>query len=275
MTTTTRILILSEEQAQHGIEAHGWKVVAATTTGATHERKGETGQDVYAVGLEPGCLVAAVCDGAGSAVRGLEGARVASRLVVEGLLDRLGALPPSAITENTVKDQVVACILQARQVVMRLGALNDYAATLVGMIATTEGGYFFHVGDGAGVTLSSTGEGTSSVMTRPETGEYINETYFFTDGHWQDHLRTTAFGQAEVVLIMSDGVTPFALLPNSVGVDERFVLPVCRYLRESDPEQGERALSATLRCENAGKVSDDDKTLIYIERTGRVPQERG
>ncbi len=258
------MIILSEQQAVHGVEEGGWRVVAATVIGAMHERKCELGQDAYAVGVENGLLVAALCDGAGSAVRGLEGARIGSRLVVEELLGHWDT--QDALTEEVVQKRVLAAIEKARRVVMRLGNLAEYAATLVGVIATMERGWFFHIGDGAGVALASIGHEAGSVVSRPENGEYINETYFFTGNAWQEHIRITAFDKEKVLALMSDGVTPFAMLHGSIGVDERFVMPVFRYLSDVDPEQGARALLGTLGCESASKISDDDKTLLYLER---------
>ena len=252
------MILLSQHEPHIGRTEQGWKIIAATVTGAMHERKGEPGQDAYAVGVDQGVLVAVVCDGAGSAVLGGEGARLCSQLVVEGLLEIQGEL-----TEAFVKERIVLCIDRARRSVMKFGELKEYAATLVGLIAHREMGWFFHIGDGAGVAF---GADQAQTVTKPENGTYINETYFFTDGDWQNHLRITAFGSAEALILMSDGVTSFAMLPYSVGVDDRFTAPVFRYLRETDPEQSGRALSGTLGCENARKVSDDDKTFLYVER---------
>ena len=263
----------SKDQPYTGIESTHWKIVAATATGAMHNRKNEAGQDAYAIGLiEESWLVAVLCDGAGSVIYGLEGARLCSQQVVNNIVDVVSAFSTekNGFTPKTVTDCIVHSIENVRQQLSkRIGVLADYAATVVGLVAGPERGYFFHIGDGCGVALPWVDHKTrweEAILTKPENGEYSNETYFFTDPDWQDHLRITALGTIQQAILMSDGVTHFAMSPGGEQVEERFIAPVCQYLQKTESSQGGKALYGSLASKNANQISDDDKTLIYGKR---------
>lgn len=253
-----------------GLENLWGRVVAATVTGSMHERRGEHGQDAYAVGLSGQLMVAALCDGAGSARHGLEGARLCSQTVVDGLMEDLLAEPiQDKFIEHVFARHVEASVEKAHNLASRQGKPREYAATLVGAVVGVEWGCIFHIGDGVGVAIPRNGavyEWGNSVISSPENGEYINETFFFTDAEWRKHIKYTKFKTVDVgvIVLMSDGVMPFAMTTGNVGPAERFMGPVCQYLGEKEISQVGLALQGTLGCEAARKVSDDDKTMIYI-----------
>ena len=145
-------------------------------------------------------------------------------------------------------------------------ALTEFHATLVGVIAGPHGGVFFHIGDGAGcATLLD--DLSVKVMSLPENGEYANETYFFTRSDWKDHLRLNPFGpHFNLIALMSDGVTPFALEPGKSGPHPPFFGPVSNFLAHHNREEGERALAATLERDAIRKITGDDKTLVWAAR---------
>ena len=89
--------------------------------------------------------------------------------------------------------------------------LENFSCTLVGCVASAGGGRFFHIGDGYAIYQGAAGD---SVLSRPENGEYADETFFVTDEDWKDHLRFTPVPQPEcgcVIGLMSDGTAPFAV----------------------------------------------------------------
>src|SRR5271169_6291715 len=90
----------------------GWRYVAASVIGTSHEKAGGTCQDandcrVYELPAGGRVLVAAVADGAGSAVCGGEGAATACRVLL-GLMDE--HLDSGKTVEQVTEDSVGAWI---------------------------------------------------------------------------------------------------------------------------------------------------------------------
>jgi hypothetical protein len=258
---------LSEGDLLHkGIAAQSWKVVGAAVRGPSHVRTGQPCQDAFEFAVSGDWLAAAVCDGAGSARRGGEGASLLASTVIrhltqaveagdEGLLDRLEDIVAGAIEDarGAIEDPDDPEVLRAHH------------ATLVGVLASPAGGCFFQIGDGAAATdMGGDGEPwLDCVVSQPENGEYANETYFFTLPTWREHLHLTRFSAASRLVLMSDGVSGFAMLTDCVAPDLRFLGPVSRYLDSAEAETGARALAATLDDTRAHEVSSDDKTLVW------------
>jgi hypothetical protein len=145
-------------------------------------------------------------------------------------------------------------------------SLSAFHATVVGAIAGPSGGIFFHLGDGAAFA-TMLGDFSQSIFSPPENGEYANETFFFTQPDWQNHLRLTSFdGQFDLIALMSDGVTPFALAPGASAPHEPFIGPLSRYLRSHTQEEGRKALAVTFEKDAIRRITGDDKTLVWALR---------
>src|SRR5208282_5579565 len=115
---------------------------------------------------------------------------------------------------------------------------HDFSCTLVGCVASPGGGCFFHIGDGFAIHQGAAGD---SVLSRPENGEYADETYFVADENWQDHLRLTrlpALRAGCVIGLMSDGTAPFAVNRERNGFFRPFIDPIAVFLREAAAAAG-------------------------------------
>jgi hypothetical protein len=247
-----------------------WKVVSASVAGFSHLIDNLPCQDQHAFSVLPkGWLVAVVSDGAGSAPLSQEGAAEICKGLVERLSEKLPEL--EATGEEWKGDTIRAFICEGIELARaRLGErqseLRDFAATVVGAIAGSNGGVLFHIGDGAACATVS-GDLSSTIMSLPENGEYANETYFFTQDEWREHLRITTFGgNYDLITLMSDGVTPFALAPRLAGPHIPFFEPLSRYFADHDREEGCRALGATLQSDSIRRITGDDKTLLWAVR---------
>ena len=248
-----------------------WKIVGASVAGFSHQAQGSPCQDFHAASeFEGGWLVAVVSDGAGSASRSAQG----SKALCEGILSQIGLqlIEFNRRSEAHIVETVVRSWVEEGVELIRSGldvgggTLADFHATLVGVVAGRNGGVFFHIGDGAGCATNSESL-LSSVMSLPENGEYANETYFFTQADWKDHVRLTPFGaEFNLIALMSDGVTPFALAPGEVGPHAPFFDPVSKYLVGQSREEGERALAATLERDLIRRITGDDKTFLWAVR---------
>lgn len=245
----------------------GWRVMAASATGRSHLDRGQPCQDAYASASAGRVLVAAVCDGAGSASHSDSGAKTVSAAVVAAVAAyRLLGGEPSALAVEAVREIIEAAIIDAREQLGSVAAakqltLADHACTLVGVVADANGGWFFHVGDG--VAACEFAPPQPPAVSLPANGEYANETWFVTGGNWREQLRLTRFdGQAQAIVLMSDGVQPFAMTRDGSGLFQPFIAPVLRYLGSVDAEHGSQALQATLADPRTDHITGDDKTLL-------------
>ena len=123
--------------------------------------------------------------------------------------------------------------------------LNQFAATFL-IAVFTEGELFYaHIGDGfiCGLKIANKQEQVTklqdengleitppsypdaeqepevsieqTVTSLPENGEYANQTYFFTDETWKDHLRAGACEEKiNFLVLMTDGAIPFLIEKN-------------------------------------------------------------
>lgn len=137
--------------------------------------------------------------------------------------------------------------------------LNDYATTLVGIVARGTRGVIFHIGDGAAVAFAADGSVRCASTTRDQ--EYANETYFVTDEPWREHLRFTAATGFRCLALMTDGMTPFAI--GSEGPKAEFFEPVLRYLQAHPPGSAVLGLQRMLDRDEAQAQVGDDKTILW------------
>jgi hypothetical protein len=250
-----------------------WKTVAASVAGFSHQAEGTPCQDCHGVStLANGWMVGVVSDGAGSAVRSAEGSKAVCDELVSDLASRIIAFTGSAdahVCETVLRQWLTDGIERVRtQLVERStqGSLAEFHATLVGVIAGPNGGWFFHVGDGAACATNPL-TFSPSISSLPENGEYANETYFFTQADWFEHLRLTPFGRNfNLVALMSDGVSPFAMAPGGSEPHVPFFGPISRYFEQNSREQNEKALIATLEKDAVRQITGDDKTLLWAVR---------
>ncbi|MEM1115616.1 MAG: PP2C family serine/threonine-protein phosphatase [Bacteroidota bacterium] len=237
-----------------------WTAVGVAVRGAAHVRDGQPCQDAVSWAASGPWLVAAVCDGAGSAPHAEIGATVGAQAFVDAVLsacrdrDDLDAASGTALARTAVE----AARAAVASALPRGGSLADAHATLVAVAATPRGGVLIHIGDGTGAVRTA----GSAVMSPPENGAFANETYFFTEAGWADRLRVTAFSAPRTVLLLSDGAAAVALGPDGAPLPA-FLDPVSAYLASVPEAEGREALAATLAPARTGHLTDDDLGVFW------------
>ena len=255
-----------------------WKVVGASARGEAHIKSALPCQDHHYFDTWSETLVVIVCDGAGSASHSDQGARMGSEYVTKALIEAVRSHRVDLYRDAAALRELLEIkIRELREQLLTGNAdssqldLSAFHATLVGLIFHPEGGFFFHIGDGAALALNA--EHTKTVaFSAPENGEYADQTYFYTMDNWKEHLRITPVSNlAHTFLLMSDGTMPFCLNRIHDHVEPKFFQPVDKYLTQDDvsTDMGSQALLKTLSSDRANSISKDDKTLVWASAIDR------
>ena len=239
------------------------RVIATKITGSLHEAKKTPCQDFYGYACSGNKLVAVVSDGAGASKYGKIGAKIVCDTVVNVLINT----PFKDVKEGVKKAIAIA---RSKLVIHRLNKsksekeIINFSATVVGVFYHKNRGYFFHIGDGAGVALHQEGNGLNYTLSRPHNGDFACETYFYTMSNWEKNLRFTEIEKAQALFLMTDGVTGFALNSDMTRLKCGFIEPINRYLKEEENKtRALKALNNTLDTEKARKLNSDDKTFLW------------
>jgi Protein phosphatase 2C len=256
----------------------GLEVVAAAIRGPSHAVTGQPCQDCFAIEVGKDWAVAIVSDGAGSAARALDGARIVSKELCRALADflkdsnRSGALGSNVC--SSVEGVVIEGIERARQRCLAEAGiwqkLSSFHATLVGTVVLHPGGVLFQLGDGGASAHRRTPAGLETIgFSAPENGEYINETFFFTQDSWREHLRFTEISEpVDAVWLMTDGAYELMVPPQERKLREMTEREIDRLVFEEEGASKSDVLSAILSSPQATARNDDDKTLVIVRRTG-------
>jgi len=238
-----------------------FKIGAFIDRGLDHINREEACQDAVIASQELDRFLIAASDGAGSAKRSDEGSKLLLECVDQKFKELSCNVP---LVIGNVLDVLVNAIHDFRARCKSLeGAvcLREFACTLVGAVGDTAGACIvFHIGDGA-VLFSSSDD--VALVSGPENGEYSNETFFVTMENWQDHLRAESFSfSSGALMVMTDGVTPFALSPK--GPFPQFLQPLYKFLRDTDDREVNKILTNTLSSSKAQSICRDDKALAWV-----------
>ena len=225
-----------------------WLHAGASVVGQGHLTSDAPCQDKFQIKVsEDGeWLAVVVCDGAGSAEFAGIGATIASQYFCQELV-KLAQELVARLPGEWINDFVIDCVLRVRDRI-RAHANSDeirkYHCTLVAALVGPQGGFSVHIGDGAivGGTFAPPGSvpfvelGANVLISRPENGEYANETFFITEGAWVKHLRIRPLPRIDWIVVCTDGGASL-LLDNDSQVRPAFLVPfircVSRTLRHS------------------------------------------
>lgn len=243
----------------------GWRVVAASVEGTSHQQDGRPCQDAHAFRvLDDGVVVLVVADGAGSAARAEVGACTAVAVVVDTVADILAVRTP---TSDDGWRQLVAGALVAARIALEAEAIDDdvaaLATTLAVTVVTPEALACGQVGDAAVVVSRA---GVLATVGQPPSGEYLNETTFVTSSRWADEARIDVSDADGIdgVAILSDGLQLLALDLAQRAPHPPFFEPLYRFAASDDASDDE--LAAFLASERVCARTDDDKTLVLAVR---------
>ena len=244
-----------------------WRWASASKIGTSHLRTGTRKQDAlhcFLAGREESALCALVCDGAGSASFGGEGASLISRVISVSLREHF-----QTQTSLPTDDEVWGWIDQARDLLAEAAAhrsctRREFASTLVLLVVSGAQALAVHVGDGAIVVRGQAGEWRA--LTWPENGEYASTTYFLTDDPSPRVRITRHPADFDAAAVFSDGIETLALDLAAEIPHEPFFRTMIGPLDAAKAEGRVRGLSDALgKFLESPRVcdrTDDDKSLI-------------
>ena len=252
-------------------EVGAWKVVAATVTGRGHLLRDAGNEDaLHCTSLEDGTWLLALADGAGSASRAAEGARLVVDAAVMSLTARLSqesGAEPTELLAATLLDvrRAVATRLRESRASERLRA-RDLAATLLLALLRGDVLAVLQVGDGAVVRGSA---GDWRRVTEPVRGRHAGETVFVTSRRapLAAEVAVVELGADETLALLSDGLEPVATDLGSGEPHPPFFEPLATFARRDAPSELLAAeLADFLASDRVQQRSPDDLSLVLAAR---------
>jgi serine/threonine protein phosphatase PrpC len=244
-----------------------WRVVAASVGGTSHLRNNQLCQDAHHWQILPdNVLVAAVADGAGSAVSGKLGAMVAVEAAIENISVKQftrRTLDDDEEVRSLLNDAIVAAKQAVEDEAAACGCLSqDLATTLIITIATPQLAAVVQIGDGMAVARDNMGN--LLALTMPDNGEYINVTTFLTSPNGLNTAQMKLWREAIVnVGVLTDGLQMLALNIAMGAPHKPFFFPLFDFAANAeDKEVAKDQLVRFLRSDRITQRTDDDLTLI-------------
>ena len=175
-----------------------FKITGAAVAGTEHRSEGKACEDAIAFSRDNDCAAIALCDGAGS----LPGSEKIAKALASDISRFLCECFDSVYYDDDKEKAIyAACLRSIRQII---GEDEDIACTLI--VAAQKGDrlIYSHVGDG--IILGMNDENTT-VLSYPENGDTLSETFFVRENMDMAHLRVTAISPNpyDCILLASDG----------------------------------------------------------------------
>lgn len=253
-----------------------WSYAGASVVGHSHLATNVPCQDKHQARTSTNgdWIAISVSDGAGSAEHAETGAEITSEFFCNELI-KLSQELEFRTPGEWINDFVVECVLNVRKELRKIAKgedLKKYHCTLVAALMGPSGGFAIHIGDGAifgGAFATPDFAGfvelnTNYAISKPENGEYSNETYFITESHWIKHLRITPLPKLDWIVACTDGGASLLL----EGETEAKPTFLCPFLERQVTEKGNQYILEVISDPKANKLTTDDKTIVVAIRNG-------
>jgi hypothetical protein len=244
-----------------------WALAGVSVRGTSHVKHGIVCQDAHAAQLAGGALILAVCDGAGSAPMSHLGSRAAAETAVEAVARELLRRVPETSSEwvGLLESARAEALSAVREQAEAAGfPVRDLATTLLLAVAAPEVTAVLQIGDGAVVGEELATPHSVVAMTRPETGEYANETVFLTTSNTTPQVSVGP--PVRSIAAFSDGLQRLALQLPAGTPHEPFFRPLFRFMEKAGGEERSEEIRDFLSNPRVTSRTDDDITLVVASR---------
>ena len=271
-----------------------WKLGNRHLIGKSHVESGIENQDKCSVFEKDDAAIFIVSDGAGSARYGAQGAAAIVDQVSKGISNlEIKLFDDFADTISQIENAVKLAITKIHEQILQgvhkpkkakllriLGSifgkeenseekLDNYSATLLVAVISDKNFWLGHIGDGymVGGKLSKKNKFTQTICSVPENGEYENQTYFYTDKNWQEHLRMSSGKQKlDFFVSMTDGADPFLISSDRLNLDTNIVHKISELAFARREMSLSEILEKLFTKEKIHSVSNDDTTFCMLIR---------
>ncbi len=210
-------------------------------------------------------FISVISDGAGSATHSELGAQA----VCSALIERVAAEVRTCDDLGEISEErIVSWFLDVRETVRALALecdtdVREFAATALLAVASERHALCAQIGDG-GIVLRRAPEEPFEIAVWPETGEYVNQTFFITDETAAQHLAIRRYDRVDDLIAFSDGLQNLALEQATRSPFGPFFEPLVKTVRANGRTAGEfrDELIAYLNSDAINRRTDDDKSLI-------------
>jgi serine/threonine protein phosphatase PrpC len=240
-----------------------WLVSSAVAQGISHKATNLPCQDnaAHKTITSLNSSIAVISDGAGSVAR----SQIGSKTLVDVMCSILGSYLETEknVTKAGLTTIIKVGINQVRGKLIESGDLSEFHATALILVQLPKKIFTFHIGDGS-LNIGSYDKKNNITITRsePENGEFSNETFFFTEDTWEQHMRICEVENPCFYVVCSDGIDPFIWNSNT-GTRFDFILPLITKLQTLKNEgNGCNFLNEIITDPRTDAVTSDDKSLI-------------
>lgn len=270
------------------IGAFSWKTSSARCTGSSHIQAGTPCQDwAMSKRFDNGDIAISLADGAGSSKYSHYGSSLVATRVSQLISDHFDEAFGNSAKKEVFKQRLIRQLQIDVSELTKLGInltedernhhslpsrdqqllvpckVSDLACTILCIVVRGNRFVAIHVGDGVmGIELTRYGNTILEVLSRPDNGEFANETYFVTSSSAIESARmvtgriNSATRNVTGFILMSDG--PESALYNK---REAALAPACSKLlaatRALEQDEMSFQLEKTLSGVIAKKTSDD------------------
>jgi hypothetical protein len=254
-----------------------WKYVFSSVAGSYHDRTSLPGQDACGVEVifDTGgneVLIAVASDGAGTAIKGHIGSRIACDLFIEEVKSHFARSRDCVqLADGFIEDWIVK-FQHLISVSSNESSLDpqDFACTLLASVVGSNHAAFFQIGDGAIVASHSEERDSYQCVCWPQQGEYANTTNFLTDAGAEEKIfRKLQSGSIDEVAIFTDGIQSLVLNYHTRSAHSPFFSALFKWLRprsSSHSHELSDSLKVYLNSEKFNMRTDDDRTLVLATR---------
>jgi|GEM_PF-2402071 len=232
------------------------KISYAYETGSSHIAQGRPCEDSVCIGRDNGIYVAALSDGAGSKPLAMECSRLLSESTVSYFLENTSQI------ECFCKDDFLSFITE-KLTEEGMNAENA-GGTLIFFAANDTDFVCGHIGDG--VVLLRELNDEFIVFSRPENGQYLNQTFFIPGKDIHEHFffYNGISSNVDCVIITSDGISDMLY-----EFEDYSPAPACSKLALMADSMNEEEMNTALKDAISNVFSlytGDDISIIVIKR---------
>lgn len=237
-----------------------WKIAGTFVTGISHEKQNIGCHDRFSYKKLNDITSISLADGAGSVKYPEIGADIASVYINNILSKNFDWIFYASAEKAIYKLTHPIRSLIGKQAKKKNSTLRDFATTLI--FASVKDDKFIagHIGDGI---LACLKKDEIQLMSPPDNGEFVNETYFITSNSYKMHFRIFKGNLDEIdgFVLMSDG-TCESLFDKKNRKLAPVVLTLFEWLDNFPTEEVEKALKENFEKLIKKKTTDDCSIVL-------------